>query len=78
MADTIRNYRDNFDFKKLTTDILVPKYFPDQPVSSRMSGLLGLTTEQLSNISEDTFYSVSTLLKEFFITKATLPESIRW
>lgn len=74
--ETIRNYRDNFDFKSNTLDVLIPKYFPDQDISTRMSGLLGLTTEQLANISEDTFYSVSTLLKEFFITKATLPESI--
>lgn len=78
MADqsVTRNYRDNFDFKELTTDVLIPKYFPDQDISTRMSGLLGLTTEQLAVISEDGFNAVSTLLKEFFITKASLPESI--
>ena len=76
MASTTRNYRDGFDFKTLTTDVLIPKYFPDQDISTRNSGLLGLTTEQLATISEDTFFATSTLLKEFFITKATLPESI--
>jgi len=76
MSDLVRNYRDNFDFKSLTTDILIPKYFPDQDISTRFSGLLGLTTEQLSVISEDTFNAVSTLLKEMFITKASIPKSI--
>lgn len=75
-TSTVRNYRDNFDFKQLTTDILVPKFFPNEDISTRMSGLLGLTTEQLSLISEDAFHATSTLLKEFFINKATLPESI--
>lgn len=76
MASTTRNYRDNFDIKTLTTDVLIPKYFPGQDISTRTSGLIGLTTEQISTISEDTFYTTSTLLKEFFIQKATLPESI--
>lgn len=76
MVNTTRNYRDNFDFKTLTTDVLIPKYFPDQDISTRTSGLIGFTTEQLSTISEDTFYATSTLLKEFFIQKASLPESI--
>lgn len=76
MASTTRNYRDNFDIKTLTTDVLIPKYFPNQDISTRTSGMIGLTTEQISTISEDTFYTTSTLLKEFFIQKATLPESI--
>ena len=76
MAKTTRNYRDNFDFKNLTTDVLIPKYFPDQDVSTRMAGLIGFTTEQMATISEDAFFTTSTLLKEFFITNATLPESI--
>lgn len=76
LESTKRNYRDNFDIKTLTTDVLIPKYFPGQDISTRTSGLIGLTTEQIATISEDTFYTTSTLLKEFFIQKATLPESI--
>lgn len=75
-ASTIRNYRDNFDFKDLTVNTLIPKYFPDQDVSTRMSGMIGFTTEQMAIISEDTFFAASTLLKEFFIQKASLPESL--
>lgn len=78
MSDPVtkRNYIDIFDFKKLTTDVLVPKYFPDQDISTLNVGLIGMVSEAEGTVSEDTFRSVSTLLKEFFITKATLPESI--
>ena len=50
-----RSYIDNFSVKEFTKDKLVPKFFPNEDISDRTVGMIGLTTEQVSNISEDLF-----------------------
>ena len=71
-----RDYSDNFSVKEFAEKTLVPKYFSDIDPSLRTVGMIGYTTEQLSNISEDVFNSVSVLFRETFPNRAQLPESI--
>lgn len=72
----IRDYADNFSIKELTTNELIPTYFPDVDVSVRTSGTFGLLTEQISNISEDAFNTASVLFREAFANRAQIDESI--
>lgn len=75
-VDTTRNYKDLFSFKDFVRKTMIPKYFPDEDISTLNVGLMGLITEQTGIVVEDTFNSVSTMLREFFPNKAQLPESI--
>lgn len=71
-----RSYIDNFSVKEFTRDKLVPKFFPDKDISDRTVGMIGLTTEQVSNISEDLFNTASVLFREAFPNRAEIDESI--
>ena len=71
-----RDYTDNFSVKEMSQTVLVPKYFEDQDVSNLNVGLLGYTTELISDGLEDTFNTVSTLHEEMFANRAKLPSSI--
>lgn len=72
----VRNYKDLFSFKKFAKDTLIPAYFPDQDVSTLNIGMIGYATELIATATEDSFNTVSTLIKEMFPNKAQLPESI--
>lgn len=72
----VRNYRDLFSFKEFAKDTLAPIYFPDQEVSTLNIGTIGYTMEQIGTGIEDSFFTISTLIKEMFPNKAQLPESI--
>lgn len=72
----VRNYKDIFSFKKFAHDTLVKYYFPDQEVSTLNVGTIGFVTEEIGTGIEDSFFTVSTLIKEMFPNKAQLPESI--
>lgn len=71
-----RDYNDNFSVKDLAYNKLGPKYFGDINVNNRNLGLTGFTLEQIANITEDSFNTASTLLKEAFAIRAEIPESI--
>ena len=73
---TVRSYRDNFSFKSFTKDHLVAKYFDEIDPSLRTIGMIGFTSEQIGNISEDVFNSGSVLFRETFPNRAQIPESI--
>lgn len=75
-STTTRNYKDNFSFKEFTLNTLIPKFFPDEDISTLNIGLMGLITEANAITAEDAFNTVSTITKEFFPNKASLPESI--
>lgn len=75
-STTTRNYKDNFSFKDFTVNTLIPKFFPDEDISTLNTGLMGLITESTAITTEDTFNTVSTIIKEFFPNKASLPETI--
>lgn len=70
-----KNYSSIYSIKDFASKQLIPKYFSDD-VSKLNIGLLGYTTELISNVTEDSFNMVSSFIKEMFPNKATLPESI--
>ena len=72
----VRNYSSNFDIKEYILNILIPRYFPNVPLNSLNLGLIGLTSEYISQGIEDAFSTASLMLNESFITKAILPKSI--
>lgn len=71
-----RSYIDNYAVKEFIKDTLVPKYFPDIDISLRTVGTIGLVSELMSNISEDSFNASSVLFREAFPNRAEIPESI--
>lgn len=71
-----RSYIDNAAIKEFTTDTLVPKYFSNIDPSLRSVGLIGMTTELISNVAEDGFNATSVLFREIFPNRAEIPESI--
>nr|DAS58573.1 MAG TPA: hypothetical protein [Caudoviricetes sp.] len=78
MADietATRNYRDLFSFKDYSLE-LAKKYFPDQDISTLNVGMIGYVSELLGTATEDSFNTISVLIKEMFPNKAQLPESI--
>ena len=71
-----RDYIDNYSVKEFIENNLIEKYFPDVDVSLRTVGMVGYTTELISNISEDAFNTGSVLFRETFPNRAQIPESI--
>ena len=60
-AEVTRNYKDLFSYKKFVQSTMIPKYFPDEDISTLNVGLMGLVTEQTGIVIEDTFNAVSTM-----------------
>ena len=71
-----RSYVDNYSVKEFAMYELVPKYFDEEEVSDRTIGMVGYTTEILSQLSEDVFNTGSVLFRESFPNRAQIAESI--
>jgi hypothetical protein len=71
-----RDYSDNISVKDAIVNDIIPAYFDDIDASLRNVGVIGYTAEQMSNISEDSFNTVSVLFREAFPNRAQIPESI--
>lgn len=71
-----RDYIDNFSIKEFTENTIMPKYFNEATTNLRTIGMIGMTTEQISNIGEDAFNTGSVLFREGFPNRAQIPESI--
>ena len=71
-----RDYVDNYAMKKFTENELMKKYFDTNEVSDLSIGMIGLTTEQITNFTEDNFNMASVLVRETFPNRAQIPESI--
>lgn len=71
-----KSYIDNYSIKDFTVNQLIPKYFPDIDASLRTIGMIGMTSEFISNIAEDSFNTTSVLFRESIPNRAELPESI--
>ena len=71
-----RDYIDNYAVKDFVKNNLLDEYFSDIDVSLRTVGMVGYTTELISNISEDAFNTGSVLFRETFPNRAQIPESI--
>lgn len=70
-----RDYVDNFSFKDLALNEIMPKYFEEE-TSNMTVGLNGMLTEYIGTVAEDGFNTASTLLLETFPTRATMENSI--
>lgn len=83
-----KSYIDNYSIKQFvggkgaghTTNGLVDYYFNKNKsgidASLRNVGLIGMTTELISNVAEDGFNATSVLFRETFPNRAEIPESI--
>lgn len=71
-----RSYVDNFAVKEFARDTLMEAYFPDSEISTRSVGMIGFTTEQISNITEDVFNTGSVYFREMYPNRAEIDESI--
>ena len=83
-----KSYIDNYSIKQFvggkgaghSTSGLVDYYFNKSKsgidVSLRNVGLIGMTTELISNVAEDGFNATSVLFRETFPNRAEIPESI--
>ena len=71
-----RDYTDNFSLKEFALSELAPKYFPDVEVNKLNIGMIGMTTELIGNVMEDSFRTTSTLINEVWPNRAQIPESI--
>ena len=83
-----KSYIDNYSIKQFvggrgaghTTSGLVDYYFNKNKSgidpSLRNVGLIGMTTELISNVAEDGFNATSVLFRETFPNRAEIPESI--
>ena len=78
MADEImlNNYSDDSQIKNYMRYVLAPKVFHDIPLTVLNTGLYSLTTEYISQITEQLSFTSSFYFNESFITKAVLPDSI--
>lgn len=79
LEDTVlidREYIDNYAIKDFAVQVLVDKYFPEIDPSLRTSGMIGFTTEQVANLSEDAFNTGTVLFRETFPNRAQVSESI--
>lgn len=79
MADEsilLNNYSDDSQIKKFMSEELAPRVFHDIPLNVLNSGFFSLTSEYISQITEQLSYTSSFYFNESFITKAVLPDSI--
>ena len=72
----VKNYTSNFDIKEYIQNILVPLAFPNIEVNKLNLGLLGITSEMISSVVEDSFSTASLMMNESFINRSQLPSSI--
>jgi len=71
-----KNYSSIYRIKDFAVNEIAPKYFNMEQVNDLNIGLLGYTTELVSNLTEDNFNTVTTYMNEMFPNLAVLPESI--
>lgn len=72
----VQNYTSNFDVKEFIQQVLIPKAFPNIPITKMNLGFTGVVSEMISQSIEDAYATASLMLNESFITRASLPNSI--
>lgn len=74
---TIKNATNRYDIKDYMANVIAPKYFDNIKNKNDLNiGLFGYVTDVMSDIANDTMFTVSSLYKEIFPQLAELPESI--
>ena len=79
MADTpviLNNYSDDSQIKAFMNTELAVRVFHNIPLNVLNSGMFSLTTEYISQITEQLSFTSAFYFNESFITKAILPDSI--
>ena len=79
MADEnimLHNYSDDSQIKLFMRNELAPKVFNNIPLNILNTGMFSLTSEYISQITEQLAFTSSFYFNEEFITKAVLPDSI--
>jgi hypothetical protein len=72
----MRDYTSIYNIKDFSINSIAPKYFDMESINKLNVGLLGYVTELASTMTEDTFNSVSTYVKEIFPNQAQIPETL--
>ncbi len=73
---TLNNYSDDCQIKAFMNTELAVRVFHDIPLNVLNAGQFSLTTEYISQITEQLAFTSSFYYNENFITKAILPDSI--
>ena len=71
-----RDYRDTFSVKEFITREVLPNFFPGLDTSNLTTGTIGMVSELIATITEDTFNTGSSLVAESFPTRARMESSI--
>lgn len=71
-----RDYSSIYSIKEFALKEVAPKFFDMATINQLNVGLLGYSTELSANMTEDTFNSVSTYVKEMFPNQAQIPETL--
>lgn len=71
-----KNYSSIYSIKDFAIKEVAPKFFNMDEVNDLNIGLLGYTTELISNLTEDNFNTITLYMNEMFPNLAVLPESI--
>lgn len=71
-----RDYIDTYSVKDFSVNEVMPKYFPNMTPSQLTTGMMGMVTELISTVTEDSFNAGSSLVNEAFATRAKMESSI--
>lgn len=71
-----RDYVDIYSIKNMAVNNIMPTYFPDVEASNLTTGVIGMITELVGTITEDSFNTGSSLVAEAFPTRAKMMSSI--
>lgn len=74
--DAVRSYIDNFSIKDFAYNDLAPAFFDGVDINKLNVGAIGFNIEQNANYTEDAFNTSSILMKEAWVNRAQIPESI--
>ena len=71
-----RDYIDTYSVKDFAVNEVMGKYFEDMTPSQLTTGTMGMMTEMISTVVEDSFNAGSSLVNEAFATRAKMESSI--
>lgn len=71
-----RDYSSIYSIKEFALNEIVPKYFDIENVNLMNVGLIGYVSDLVANMTEDTFNSISTYIREIFPNLAQIPETL--
>lgn len=71
-----KDYSSIYSIKEFALNEIVPKYFDIGNVNLMNVGLIGYVSDLVANMTEDTFNSISTYIREIFPNLAQIPETL--